>query len=205
MRSHASGWTILGRVAIIGLSIVGAYLASVDAFTFVFFASYMAVGAILVTLRPRSVVGWLLIMVAYGFIVTTTPPDFDLPAVLRGDASARDKVILWIEGWAGLTTYLGFVALTIVFPNGRIPDRGRRTSVFLLLASVVLIVLAAIAPTVSVSVDATRTVDVPNPFPVLPGLPIWSMLPIEAAIWPAVRRSTSALHNVTLVQSTRPL
>ena len=177
---------VVGRIALIGLTIAGAWLASADASTFLFYASYMTAGAILVALRPRNVVGWLLIVVAFGFIATTLPPDVDLAAVRRGDATTRDNLIVWIEGWAGLTSYVGFVALAVVFPTGRIPARGRRTSTILLVAGIVLIVLAATAPTVSLSVSATTTVDVPNPLPVLPDLPIWTIFPIESLIWPSI-------------------
>jgi hypothetical protein len=177
---------VVGRIALIGLTIAGAWLASADASTFLFFASYMTAGAILVALRPRNVVGWLLIVVAFGFIATTLPPDVDLAAVHRGDATTRDNLIVWIEGWAGLASYVGFVAMTVVFPTGRIPARGRRTSTILLVAGIVLIVLAATAPTVSISVSATTTVEVPNPLPILPDLPIWSILPIESLIWPSI-------------------
>ena len=177
---------VVGRIALIGLTIAGAWLASADALTFLFYASYMTAGAILVALRPRNVVGWLLIVIAFGFIATTLPTDVDLAAVRRGDGTTRDSLIVWIVGWAGLTSYVSFMAMTVVFPTGRIPSRGRRTSTILLVAGLVLIVLAATAPTLSITATASTTVDVPNPLPVLPDLPIWSILPIESLIWPAI-------------------
>jgi hypothetical protein len=177
---------VVGRIALIGITIAGAWLASGDASTFLFYASYMTAGAVLVALRPRNVVGWLLIVVAFGFIATTLPPDVDLAAVRRGDGTTLDSLIVWIVGWAGLASYVGFMVMTVVFPTGRIPDRGRRTSTILLVAGVVLVVLAATAPTVSISATATTTVDVPNPLPILPNLPIWSIVPIESLIWPSI-------------------
>ena len=66
--------TMIRAIAIAGLTVIGAFLAMFHVFTFIFFAAYMAVGAILAMLRPRNVVGWLLIIIAFGFIATTTPP-----------------------------------------------------------------------------------------------------------------------------------
>jgi hypothetical protein len=184
MTTSMSSQPLAGRVAIAVLAVIGTVLATSDPFTFLSFVAYMSVGAILVVLRPRNVVGWLLILMAFAFIGTTTPRDLDLAAVLRGEGSARDRLIVWIGGWAGLTSYLAFLALTIAFPNGRLPERGRRLSLFMLVVSVVVIVLTAIAPTVNVSVDASRMVMVPNPVAVRPDLPIWPF--IQDATFPAV-------------------
>jgi hypothetical protein len=123
----------IGRVAVIGLAAGGAILATFDPFTFLFFGSYMAVGAFLAIRRPDDIIGWLLIGIAFGFIATTTIPGVDVATLQRGDASFRDDLIAWIGGWSGSALFIGFLALTILFPNGRLPEReGRRTSIVLL-------------------------------------------------------------------------
>jgi hypothetical protein len=99
---------------------------------------------------------------------------------MRGEATTRDALVTWLSGWCGWATYVGFLALTIIFPSGRLPEaRGRRAAIILLAAGVADVVLTAIAPTMGVSPDGVTTIYVPNPVAVLPDLPLWSALPIQ--------------------------
>ena len=156
----------MSRVAALGLLVAGTFLWTVDPLPFVSFAAYMGVGAFLALRRPDNVIGWLLIGITFGFIATTTFPDVDLPAVQRGDASLRDAVITWIGGWSGAATFIGFLALTIVFPSGRLPEHdGRRTSILLLAIAFADWALTAFAPFIPINaVEGAETTVVRNPF-----------------------------------------
>lgn len=183
-----TGRTILGRVAIVTIVVAGAILAAGDAITFLSFVSYAAVGAFLASRRPDNVVGWLLIGLAFGFIATSAVPDVDVAALQRGDASVRDDVIAWIGGCGATATFFGFLALTVLFPSGRLPEReGRRLSIGLLVVGTADLVLTAIHPVLLVTLaDGGKTIGVPNPVAVLPSLPVWSFLPIDTVLFPAV-------------------
>lgn len=170
----------VGRVALAGIVVAGVILASGDPFTLLFFGTYAAVGAFLALRRPRNTIGWLLVAIAFGFIATRTIPNVDTDALIRGDATSRDALVTWLSGWSGWATYVGFVALTIIFPSGRLPEaRGRRAAIVLLAAGVADVVLTAVAPTMGVSPDGVTTIYVPNPVAALPDLPLWSALPIQ--------------------------
>jgi hypothetical protein len=172
-----------GRVALAGLLVAGSVLALADVLTLLFFVSYAAVGALLVVRRPTNAIGWLMLVLPFGIVGTTVPADVDVVALQAGTASTRDFLIAWFAGWSGLASYVALVALSIVFPSGRLPaGRWRWAATTLLAVGVVLIVLTAIAPTVGYVADATSTVVVPNRFAVLPSLPTWSLLPPDAAI-----------------------
>ena len=176
--------TPLGRVAragfVLALVITGSILAFSDPFTLLFFETYAAVGAFLALRRPRNAIGWLLIAIAFGFSATTTIPDLDTDALIRGEATTRDALVTWLNGWCGWASYVGLLALTIIFPSGQLPEaRGRRGAIILLAAGVAVVVLTAVAPTMGVSPDGDTTVYFPNPVAVLPDLPLWSALPIQ--------------------------
>jgi hypothetical protein len=170
-----------GKVALVGLFISGMLLASADVFSGVSFLVYMPVGAYLVARRPRNAVGWLLLGIAFAFIGTTTSPGIDMQALARGEPTLIDALNVWVAGWAGLAAFVGFLALTIIFPGGRLPRaEGRRTAIALLLIGVAVVVLTAFAPSLGVFAEGgTTQVPVPNPAAVLPDLPIWPVLSVE--------------------------
>ncbi len=177
MNRHEPRVGLAGVVALGGLLVVGTFLATADPFTLVFYLSYALVGAYLIIKRPRNIIGWLLVGIGFGFVSTTTSPDLDTAALLRGDATLRDTFTTWVNGWGGWATYVAFLALTTVVPGGRFPQgRGRRVAISLLAVGVVVVVLSAVAPTTSVNTDGVTTIYVPNPVSVLPNLPLWSAL-----------------------------
>ncbi len=159
--------------------LAGALLASLDPFTFLFYVSYALVGAYVAARRPRNPVGWLLIAIAFGFIATTTTPDWDVAALSRGEASFRDAFTAWLGAWSGSATFVGYLALTIIFPSGHLPSQGRRTSIALLAIATAMVCLVAFAPMIGITpAGAADAVAVPNPVAVLPDLAIWSALPL---------------------------
>ena len=177
MRERALGWS--RRVALVALIIAGSILASSDPFTLLLFEAYAAVGAFLAMRRPRNAIGWLLVAIAFGFI-STTYPGVDIDALIRGDATPHDAIAAWLSAWSGWALYVGFLGLTIIFPSGRLPEtRGRRTALVLLGGGVAVVALTAAAPTIGMSPDGVATIYVPNPFAVLPDLPVWPVLPTE--------------------------
>ena len=170
-----------GLVALVGLFVAGLVLGSGDPFTLVSFIIYMLVGAFLVARRPENAVGWLLIGIAFAFIGTTISSSIDLEALARGKPALMDALNAWVASWAGLAAFVGYLALTIIFPTGRLPRTdGRRAGIVLLLLGVTCVALTAFAPMSGVLVDGgVSTVYVPNPVAILPDLPIWSILSLS--------------------------
>ena len=77
-----------GRIGVAALFVGGLLLTAGDPFTIAFYATYGAVGSFLTIRRPRNVVSWLLLIIAFGFIATSLPADVDIAALKRGQASS---------------------------------------------------------------------------------------------------------------------
>jgi hypothetical protein len=178
----------LGRVALAALLVAGAWLALADAFTMLFFASYASVGAWLVVRRPRNFLGWLMVAIAFGFISTTTTSDLDVDAMRAGTASRSDSLDVWVGAWSTYALFTGYIALAVLFPSGRLPERPwRRPALLLIAGGIVLALLAAAAPTVSVETgDGFTSATAPNPFAILPDASFWEFVPLDALILPMV-------------------
>ena len=161
------------RVALLAILVVGFVLAAADPFITLFYGSYVAVGAVLAIRRPRNVVSWLLVGIAFAFLGLTGQPDIDVPALLAGSGSLVDRAAAWISAWIAIALFLGFAALTFVFPSGRLPEgRWRRLSIGLLAVGAVICVATMLEPTITLS-TAGGDVDVPNPLGLLPAGPWW--------------------------------
>jgi hypothetical protein len=174
--------TLAGAVAIVALAI-SALLWAFDPLSMFVAGWYALVGGLLVLRRPDNIVSWLLLLVAFGFVATTTPLGIDLPALRAGSASLDDFVPVWISSLAGGMSFAAFTTLTLVFPSGRLwPGRWRRAALALLVVQVVLVALSAIAPVIRFNADGSATVEVPNRFAVLPELPFWTFWSVEAAM-----------------------
>jgi hypothetical protein len=173
-----------GRIGLAVFLAVGGYLATADPFTFAFFLSYGAVGALLAVRRPTNAVSWLLLVIGFGFIPTTVRPEMDIAALQAGTASTLDLALAWWSSWGALTSF-GYLALTILFPSGRLPEgRGRWLAIALLGASAAMVLLGLVTPMISFSPDGATTIYIPNPVAVLPDVPVWRDLAWDAFFLP---------------------
>ncbi len=116
------GWP--GRVALGGLVVLGAVLATTDWITLILYGSYAVVAAVLVVRRPKNVIGWILLANAWSLLGTSVVQyvDADVATILAGHASSRDAFLLWINGWAGALSYVCYRRADDPLPV-RIPAR----------------------------------------------------------------------------------
>ncbi len=180
----------LGLLAIltVGFSL-GIALAGSDPITLLFYVSYSSIGALLAFRRPRNPIGWLLIVIAFDFVGTSTTPDVTAATLAAGTVSLWGMLSIWVTSWAGSADFLAYFALVLVFPSGHLPDGSWRVpSRLLLLFGAVFVVLTAVAPTIGFSVDGgVESIQVRNPIAVLPDLPLWSVMPSsDTAILPII-------------------
>jgi two-component system NarL family sensor kinase len=165
----------LGVIALVGL---GAVLALVDPFTLIFFLSYALVGMLLVFRRPRNIVSWILLVIAFGFVGTTSTPPVDVGVVAEGRGSFVAVAWAWVYSWSGYAVFLAFAVLAFLFPAGRLPlGRWRAVTVAALVVGLAATVATMVAPTFEISLDGVHSVDVANAFAVAPDLPFWPFVP----------------------------
>ncbi len=175
-------------VLILGLAL-GLALAGPDPLTLLFYASYAGIGALLAFRRPRNPIGWVLIVIAFNFIGTSTTPDVDAAALAAGTVGPLGMLSVWVTGWAGSADFLAYFALVLIFPSGHLPEgRWRVPSQLLLLVGLVFVILTAVAPTIGFTVSGgLESIQVRNPIAVLPDLPLWSVMPSsDTAILPII-------------------
>jgi hypothetical protein len=188
--------TVVGVLAIVALAL-SPLLFAFDPFSMYAAGWYGVVGGLLVLRRPGNVVGWLLLVIAFGFVATTVPLGIDLPALTAGTTSLDEFLPIWMTSWAAGLSFIAYTTLTMIFPSGQLPrGRWRAAAISLLTVQGVLVALSAIAPTISFNADGSTTVVVPNRLSLLPDLPLWELWSADAAILiviAAMFASTAAL------------
>ena len=162
-------WARILLIAVIALGLV--VVAPADAFATFFFVTYAVVGALLAIRRPKNLVSWLLIGIAFTFIGTTSQPALDFARVMTATSSLGDEVWVWIGSWSGAATFVLFTVLAATFPTGRLPTgRWRAPLVAGIVAGSAVIVLSMFAPEVSIT-KGDGEILVPNPIGLIPDFP----------------------------------
>jgi hypothetical protein len=156
------------RVVLLTVLVAAVALPVPDAFTIVFFGCHALVGFLLVVRRPRNAIGWLLIVIAFGFIGTGSLTDLDLEALTSGAASWPDFLRAWLSSWAGSATFVAYLALAVLYPTGRFGEGRERVGMLLIGIGIASVVAQALVPAFLVNPEGTRAYLVPNRFGVLP-------------------------------------
>ena len=145
----------------------------------VLFASYAGIGAFLAVRRPTNSIGWLLMMIGWGLGFGNIRVEASIEALMAGDLTTVQSFATWANGCGWNFAFLGFFCISLTFPGGRWPTgRARWPSLVGLGAIVILVAIATFGPTMSIFLDPTEvTMEVPNPFVIAPGAPLWSAVP----------------------------
>lgn len=170
------------RYAAVGVVLlVGLWLTWWSPLTVALYLAYGVVGAVLVARRPRNPAGWLVFLLAFAFVGNGGPRDLDIAALRAGTAGLRDATWAWLNGWSGNAAFFLYLVLTLLFPDGRLPrGGGRRTALVLLVLGAAVVAVSAFGPGVSVVAADGISADVPNPWAVAPGNPVWAILTLLA-------------------------
>jgi hypothetical protein len=166
-------WRIV-LLVVVGAGALGALAGD---FGLWLYLPYALVGAALVIRRPRNRIGWLLIVIAWCFDMTSPVIPLDPVSLAHGTAPAWTYALVLLGSTSGAICFWVFLLLMLIFPSGRMPTgRGRGLAILALVATGLCVILTAFQPTFSVTVDsAGTTVNVANPIALLPDLPIWGL------------------------------
>jgi hypothetical protein len=158
------------RVLLLAGLLAAVWVPVPDPFTILFFACHALIGFLLVVRRPRNAIGWLLIVVALGFLGTGNLTDIDLDALVAGSAPWPDFVRAWLSAWTGGATFLAYLTLAVLYPSGRFDDRRGRIGKLLVGLGSVSVAAAALAPSFTINPDGTSAFVVPNRLGIGPDL-----------------------------------
>ena len=141
-------------------------------------APYGLVGGFLAIRRPRSSIGWLLLLGAWSFAVSSLTAPASVAQLTSGAVSSLVLAITVVQAWSGSPLIVVLFVITLTFPAGRLPiGRWGQLARFALALVVLLAVLSAFAPTISVNIPSSSSgVTVANPLAVFPGWSGWIVL-----------------------------
>jgi hypothetical protein len=116
------------------------------------FGLFAAMGALLIGKRPRNAVGW--VMAAAALLIGLAPAgDYYAAWVMttRGEPDTLAVLGAWVQSWYWPALLaLSFVALPLLFPDGRLPSRRWRPAALVVAVGVSgLVVLGMVADTLT--------------------------------------------------------
>jgi hypothetical protein len=134
------------------------------------YVPYAGVGSILVTRRPRGVIGWVLLGMGWTFAVSFLPIDATSRELQALTASPLQVAIAWLTDWTVSLTFALFATLAFFFPTGRLAQgRWRRFALIVLVLTWGSVIVSAFWPVLTViPADGTGMVEIPNPIGILP-------------------------------------
>jgi hypothetical protein len=141
-------------------------------------APYGLVGGFLAIRRPQSSIGWLLLLGAWSFAVSNVTTPASVAQLTSGAVSTLVLAITVVQAWSGSPLIVVLFVITVSFPTGRLPiGRWGQLARFALALVVLLAVLSAFTPTISVNIlGSSSGVTVANPLAVFPEWPGWIAL-----------------------------
>ena len=156
--------------------LAGIPFAVIGGFGLVVYPPYAGVGALLTLRRPRNPIGWLLIALSWTFLFAFQPTRATTAALQAGIAPSFDVLMAWSSAWLPTTGFLILLVIMIIFPAGQMPlGRWRGPAIGAIALAALAVVLAALVPTINVTVDG-QLVAFPNSLTFVPDAPPWDWL-----------------------------
>jgi hypothetical protein len=134
------------------------------------YVPYAGVGSVLVTRRPRNLIGWVLLGIGWTFAVSFLPIDATAHELQTLTASPLQEAIVWTTEMGVSLTFALIATLAFLFPTGKLPGgRWRRPALLVLALIWGLVILSAFWPVLAIEpVIGAGIVEVPNPIGLLP-------------------------------------
>jgi hypothetical protein len=178
----SSGVRLAGglRIAALGAFLVACLLLTLpDIWRAAWVLANGVAGGILVVRRPRNVIGYLLLVVAFSFSGTNDLSAAEVAAMQAGAVTGLDAFKIWLGGQSGVWAFLAYGVLGLVFPTGRLPGvRWRIVARALIAVGVLVAALSLVSPWLGVTIaGGSATVIVPNPYAVAPTSGLWGLMP----------------------------
>jgi hypothetical protein len=147
--------------------------------------AYAGTGLVLAARRPHQPIAWLLVLIGVGLALGNVIVGGSMVAIIAGTTTSFESFTVWANGSGWAIAFACLVALAFVFPSGALPtNRTRPVAVAWLAMSIACAVLIAIAPVVNITPSGSAFgIDVPNPYAILPGSVVWSVIPETGSLF----------------------
>ena len=147
------------------------------------YVPYAGVGSILVTRRPRNVIGWVLLAIGWTFAVSFLPIDATAHELQTLTASPLHEAIAWLADSTVSLTFALYATLAFSFPTGKLAvGRWKRPAALALTLIWGLVIISAFWPVLTVEPrGGPGIVEVPNPISLLPRTILGVGLPSQMA------------------------
>ncbi len=134
------------------------------------YVPYAGVGSVLVTRRPRNLIGWVLLGIGWTFATAFLPIDATALELQTMTASPLQEAIVWFTEMSVSLTFALIATLAFTFPTGRVADgRWRRLALLVLALIWGVVILSAFWPVLAIEpVIGAGIVEIPNPIGLLP-------------------------------------
>jgi hypothetical protein len=134
------------------------------------YVPYAAVGSILVSRRPRNLIGWVLLGMGWTFALSFLPINATAQELQTMTAPPLQEAIAWLTEFCLPLTFTLFAMLAFLFPTGRLLVGRWRPYAALALGLIWSIAItAAFWPMLTVQpAGAAGIIEVPNPIGLLP-------------------------------------
>jgi signal transduction histidine kinase len=95
-----------------------------DAVLLLAFVPFAVVGALIISWRPRNLIGWIFMIAALGIAVSLTAFDYAVYALLTNPNSLPGgDWALQVSQWGSQLPFLAYMFLFLLFPTGHLPSR----------------------------------------------------------------------------------
>jgi hypothetical protein len=171
------GFTKVAAVLVLAAASGAILVAATSGFALLPVVPYAGVGALLAIRRPRTSIGWLLLVMAWLHALATAPVDSTVRQFEEG-APPLLAALGVATSAAGGVLFAAYALLAIVFPSGFLPGGawGRLARIALVLDGAAIVV-GLMGPSINVNLPGfSNGALVPNPLAVAPGSAIWNSL-----------------------------
>jgi signal transduction histidine kinase len=162
-------WGILATLALVTavLTFAGRSIQDPTDVGFFLFAVVVGAGAFapvgaLIVARRGNAVGWTLLAIGTGFVLTMFASSYAVAAIAGAEWLPAWRYVAWVGMWSWIPTVGTVLLLLLLFPTGRLPSRRWRPLIW---AGTAAIGLATVATALNpIAFEVTLGVPLDNPF-----------------------------------------
>jgi signal transduction histidine kinase len=129
-------------------------------------AVYLVIGRAIVSRQPRNTIGWLLLSIPTLALLTLTNGSYSARALVVDPGSLPfGRAAAWFDRWLLIPTLSQFIALFLLYPDGRLPSRRwRPVGLLTVVAPALTAVAFAVTPgRLTGAMSDIASADVTNP------------------------------------------